>query len=134
MANKAAKLRVLIADDDPGVCSAIQLLLQENTNSRVVGIADSAAKVIDRTKSEALDLVLLDWELPGCRGADLVREIRWLSPGVSVIVLHSRPLMRRPALAAGADDFVSKGDPPERLLAALQKLQIKKNKGDSGDN
>jgi hypothetical protein len=36
-----------------------------------------------------------------------------------VIVLSGRVLARKAALAAGADAFVSKGDPPERLLAAI---------------
>jgi DNA-binding NarL/FixJ family response regulator len=132
MINNPSILRVLIADDDPGVRSAVQLLLQENAGLQMAGASDNAKKLLDAVKSESPDLVLLDWELPGLGGADLVRDMRSISPGVLVIVLHSRPIMRKPALAAGADDFVSKGDPPERLLAALQKLQVKKNKEKRG--
>ena len=122
MNNNSPLLRVLIADDDSGVASAIQSLLQENPGFKVVGIAASAKVALECIQADCPDLILLDWELPGCEGADLVPEIRLRRPDVSVIVLHSRPLMKKAALAAGADDFVSKGDPPERLLAVLQKL------------
>jgi DNA-binding NarL/FixJ family response regulator len=43
-------------------------------------------------------------------------------PNLLVVVLSGRPEVRREALAAGADAFVSKVDPPERLLAALHAM------------
>jgi CheY-like chemotaxis protein len=46
--------------------------------------------------------------------------LRELCPGLPVIVLSGQPEVRRTALAAGADAFVSKADPPEQLLAALR--------------
>jgi DNA-binding NarL/FixJ family response regulator len=64
--------------------------------------------------------VLLDWELPGLQAANsLLPALRALCPRLSVIALSGKPEARRAALAAGADGFVSKGDPPERLMAAV---------------
>ena len=69
------------------------------------------------------DLVLLDWELPGLAERQYSRQRVQRSnaccPNVQIIVLSGRPEAGRPALAAGASSFVSKADPPERLLAAL---------------
>jgi DNA-binding NarL/FixJ family response regulator len=39
------------------------------------------------------------------------------------MIMSSRPEVRRDALEAGADVFMSKGDPPERLLMALDELR-----------
>ncbi len=65
------------------------------------------------------DLMLLDWELPGGRALRALRDIQAVRPGVMVVALSGRPEARWAALAAGVNAFVSKGEPPERLLAAV---------------
>jgi DNA-binding NarL/FixJ family response regulator len=45
--------------------------------------------------------------------------LRTTCPGLLVIALSGRPAARRSAMAAGADAFVSKADPPERLLKTI---------------
>jgi CheY-like chemotaxis protein len=73
------------------------------------------------------DLLLLDWELPELKGADagkrLLASLHGYHPHLLIIVLSGRPESSRSALAAGATAFVSKTEPPEKLLAALQSLR-----------
>lgn len=120
-------MRVLLADDQAWLRSAIRLLLEEQPEIEIVGEAPDAATLEQLAKLRIPDLILLDWELPGLRvAADrraLLRVIRRYNPRLQVIVLSGRPESSRGALAAGANAFVSKADPPERLLAALQKAQ-----------
>jgi len=52
-------------------------------------------------------------------GQGLLSALRGVCPGLFVIALSGRTEMRRAALDAGADAFVYKCDPPERLLAAI---------------
>ena len=84
-------------------------------------VGESAAAEALPAQEEAIqpDLVLLDWELPGPRAADLLPALRSRCRHVIVIALSGRPEARQEALAAGADAFVSKGEPPERLLAVV---------------
>jgi DNA-binding NarL/FixJ family response regulator len=113
-------MRVLIADDQLKVRSALKLLLEQDPEVSVVGEAMEAEDLLAQVRGACADLVLLDWELPGLRAVNpLLSTLRVLCPRLSVIVLSGRPEARRAALAAGADAFVSKGDPPERLLAAV---------------
>jgi CheY-like chemotaxis protein len=65
--------------------------------------------------------VLLGWELPGATEIDLLPAIRRIGPKLPVIALSGRLEARQIALAAGVDAFVSKSDPPERLLAAIER-------------
>lgn len=113
-------MRVLLADDQPEVRSALRLLLEQEPELSIVGEAAETEDLLARAGSGQLDLVLLDWELPGPREGDLLVRLRAIYPGVRVVALSGRPESRRAALSAGADAFVSKGDPPERLLAAVQ--------------
>ncbi len=113
------RMRVIVADDQPDVRSALRLLLEEKPGVSVVGEASTAADLLTQVKSVSPDLVLLDWELPGTIPADLVSLIHAASSTPSIIVLSSRPQMRRVALSAGAQEFVCKSDPPEYLMLAL---------------
>jgi DNA-binding response OmpR family regulator len=65
------------------------------------------------------DLVLLDWELPGLSGNGHLSALRALNSKLKVIALSGRPEARQAALTCGVDAFVSKVEPPERLLAAV---------------
>ncbi len=122
-ANKA--MRVLIADDRPQVRSALRLLLEQGSGVTVVGEAVDMEQALELTAGQRPDLVLLDWELPGQDGDAVLARLRAVRPGLVVIALSGRPEARRAALAAGADAFVSKGDPPERLLAAVDECRRK---------
>ena len=116
-------IRVLIADDQPEVCSAVRLLLAHQPDVVVVGEARDLAQALVLSAQQNPDLVLLDWELPGQEDAGALESLRALDPGVVVIALSGQPQAQRAALSAGVDGFVSKGDPPERLLAAIDALR-----------
>lgn len=113
-------MRVLLADDQPGVRSALRLLLEQEPGLTVVAEAAEAGELSALVQRTCPDLVLLDWELPGQHGADLLLALRSFCPSVSVVVLSGRPEARSAALLAGADAFVSKGDPPEQLLVTVK--------------
>jgi len=118
--DEVKEMRVLLADDQAKVRSALRLLLDHEPGIRILGEAVDATGLLDWVTATRPDLVLLDWELPGFGADSLLPVLRSLCPGLSVIALSGRPESRRAALAAGADAFVSKGDPPEQLLAAVR--------------
>ena len=132
-------MRVLVADDQPAVRSALGRLLKEKLGFNVVGEAAGAKNLLARAAVTPHDLVLLDWELPGLFAADGARcrfmdSLHALDSCPKVIALSSRPGARRVALDAGADAFVSKCDPPERLLTAILTIieGLGEEIGDSG--
>ena len=112
-------MRILLADDQPKVRLALRLLLERKGGLSVVGEAADAEGVLAQAKAERPDLILLDWGLLGTAAADLLAALRVICPALSVIVLSGQLGVGQEALEAGADAFVSKMDPPERLLSAL---------------
>jgi DNA-binding NarL/FixJ family response regulator len=118
--DEVKQMRVFLADDQPKVRSALRLLLEQDLETSVVGEAAKAEDLLAQVQATRPDLLLLDWELPGLWAANsLLPGLRALNPCLLVIALSGRPDVYRAALAAGADAFVSKGDPPERLLSAV---------------
>jgi DNA-binding NarL/FixJ family response regulator len=112
-------VRVLIADGQPKVRFALRKLLERQPGLEVVGEVVQARDLLTQAEASSPDLVLLSWELPGLAAVGSLSALREACPALSVIALSGRSEARRAALDAGADAFVSKTDPPERLLAAI---------------
>ena len=120
-------MRVLLADDQANVRSALRLLLAQEPDLDIAGEVTETEELLVQVEATCPDLVLLDWELPGTHatarptdaGQRLILALRACCPGLKIIALSVYPEARQAALAAGVDSFVSKGDPPDQLLAAV---------------
>jgi DNA-binding NarL/FixJ family response regulator len=115
-------MRVLLADDRTQVRSALRVLLEQRLGLDIVGEAAETERMFALVQAATPDLVLLDWELPGLGSNGALSAMRRACPALSIIALSGRPEARRAALDAGVDAFVSKGDPPDRLLAAIDRF------------
>jgi DNA-binding NarL/FixJ family response regulator len=111
----------MLADDQPMVRFALRVLLERQPGVKVVGEAVDAEGLLAQLPVLNPHLVLLDWELPGLEDVSLLVALREDCPDLWVIALSGRPEARRNALATGVNAFVSKTDPPERLLATIGK-------------
>jgi DNA-binding NarL/FixJ family response regulator len=115
-----SSMRILLADDQPQVRFALRVLLEQQPGLAIVGEATDGNGLLKHVAMTLPDVILLGWELPGLRATDSLSHLRRIRPDVLVIALSVRSEARLAALSAGADAFVSKGDPPERLLAAIR--------------
>jgi DNA-binding NarL/FixJ family response regulator len=112
-------MHILLADNQAEVRSALRFLLEQEPEMSVVGEAAAAEALLAQADAIQPDLVLLDWELPGSHATDLLAALRVRCCRTIVVALSGRPEAYQEALESGVDAFVSKGEPPERLLAAL---------------
>ncbi len=116
-------MRVLLADDQPRVRSAIRLFVEQQLIAPVVEEVTDTGELLDRIKGDPPHLLFLEWDLPGSNTEALLATLHRLYPQVYIIVLGSQTQTRYSALASGASVFVSLNDTPEYLLSALQKAQ-----------
>ena len=112
-------MRILIADTQPKVRFALQVLLQRQPDLKVVGEAIDAQSLLEQTETACPDVLLLGWELPGMDMDYLIPSLRESCPGIVVIALSGRLEAHRAASELGVDAFVSKSSPPDQLLAAI---------------
>ena len=118
-------MRVLIADGQSKVRFALRVLLERQPELKVVGEVVYAQDLLAQVQTTNPDLVLLGWELSGLAAIGSLPALRKVHSDLFVIALSGRSEARRAALDAGADAFVSKIDPPERLLAAIADCERK---------
>jgi DNA-binding NarL/FixJ family response regulator len=117
-------MRTLIADDNTEIRAALRLLLDELGLPEIIeaGDTDQALAALRQTP---VDVMLLDWELPDAAGKsggspDLVQTVKRETPSCRVLAMSGRPEAREESLEAGCDGFVSRNDPPDRLVALLE--------------
>ncbi len=87
-----------------------------------VAEAQNGAEAISRVQDWQPHIVLMDARMPEVDGVEATRAIKAKWPQVRVIVLSIYSEYQADALAAGADLFLGKAEPPERLRAALTRL------------
>ncbi len=116
-------MRVLLAEGQAKVRRALHFFLKAQPGLTLVGATSEMGSLLQQIKAARPDVVLLDWELPDNRPTALLTLLRQANPTLWVISLSSQPDSRSAALAAGANGFVCKGDPPQVLLAALQDVR-----------
>ena len=115
-------ISILLADDEAAILSALALVLEQKMSLQSLSEAANVDELLFRVQADCPTLVLLDWELPGLMAAGGVAALRRLQPGLKVAVLSTRPEARQEALDAEAEAFISKTDPPEKMLQAVKAL------------
>ncbi len=120
MANEQP-INILIVDDDDDIRSLLSEFLERN---RLVAFQASDGEVMKKLlKSQPIDLVVLDLNLPGEDGLSLCRQLRTNS-NIPVIMLTAKtdPIDRVMGLETGADDYVCKPFEPLELLSRIRSV------------
>jgi CheY-like chemotaxis protein len=114
-------LRILIVDDQQRARHSLIALLATRFQLAETCEAANGMEAVRCVEECKPDIVLMDARMPEMDGIEATRIIKTKSEQIPVIVLSMYLEYQEAALAAGADAFISKGDPPERLLEALTK-------------
>jgi len=118
-------LRILIADDHELIRSGLSRLLLESWAAPLaIGQAQDAAETMQRVRQERWSIVILDLNLPGRSGIEVLKEIRAEFPALPVLILSTYPEEQFAvrAIRAGANGFVHKGVASRVLAAAIREV------------
>ncbi|WP_221452840.1 response regulator [Mucilaginibacter sp. FT3.2] len=118
--NPKAK-KIMIADDDPGIIDAVEMLL-EFEGYEVTSTVDGSAVL--NMKEKLPDLLLLDIWMSGEDGRDICKKLKHelTTKNMPVIMISASRDVKASALAAGADDFLAKPFEMDELLKKIALL------------
>ena len=137
------EIRTIVADDEKPARDEITYLLRAVEGIKLVGEADNGLDAYNLIEAEQPDLALLDIQMPGLDGFQLVREIRHLerSPFVIFVTAYDRYAIQ--AFEVSALDYLLKPVVRDRLVQAIDRVrpllerqagQSERRDGDHGDD
>jgi CheY-like chemotaxis protein len=129
--NHHGESSVLLCIDDSEIILEILTSILKRSGYSVFGAA-SGSQALEILVDHAVDLVILDWEMPEMNGRETASEIRRMKPAMPIIINSGLPEIPEDAFAV-ADAFVSKGAEHDTLLAAITELIAGRQREDSSE-
>jgi two-component system invasion response regulator UvrY len=122
--NRAAPVRLLLADDHAIVRAGYRHLLEKQNLYTIVAEAATAEQAYALYRLHEPDLLITDLAMPHTSGLETIRRIVQIHPDARVLVfsMHVSPDFARAALDAGALGYVTKSSPPDVLLRAIPEV------------
>ena len=119
------RTEIFIVDDAPSMRERLRELVDDLPGVFVVGDAGTPTEAIAGILATRPACVLLDYQLLGGTGVDVLRAVHSQVPGTVFVVLTNHPdsQYRRACLAAGADHFFDKSTEFDRIGDVLRQLQ-----------
>ncbi len=116
------KITIVIIDDHQVLVETLKLVIQQEEDMQVVGVAGSCAGCLELVQRVTPSVLILDVALPDGDGLSLVPKINKLSPETNILILTSLSdedtLMR--AIDLGVSGFVGKNQHLSELLGAIR--------------
>ena len=115
-------IAILIVDDHPIVRDGLEAILSTQPDFQISGAAASGEEALTLFEKQRPDVVLLDLEMPGMDGVEVIRQLRKKSPGVKIVVFTAFDTDERilSAVQAGAKGYLLKGVPRSELFEAIR--------------
>jgi len=121
---KENSIKVLVADDHEIVRQGLKTIISECLDLSVVGEAENGNEVLKIVKKTKVDVVLLDFDMPGKNGLDTLIELKALYPKLPVMILSIFPEDHYGTrfLKAGASGYLQKSSATDQLIDAIRKV------------
>ncbi len=124
MAEKASKkgINVMVVDDHEVVREGLVRILEKQGGIRVVAVARSGEEALSKVEKFTPDVIIVDIQLPGINGIEVIRRIKKSHPEIEAITLtvYDDEEFAMQAIKAGAIGYVIKDAAKEELVKAVQ--------------
>ncbi|MFW5734888.1 MAG: response regulator [Oceanidesulfovibrio sp.] len=117
-------IKVLIADDHPIVRQGLRQVFEGSSSFVLVGEASEGSTALDMLSERGADVLLLDLNMPGMDGLEVLKRIRREHPRTRVLVLSVYPEEQYAVrvIRAGASGYLTKNTGPQEMLNAVQRV------------
>jgi DNA-binding NarL/FixJ family response regulator len=124
----ATRIRIMIVDDHPVVRAGLASMLSTQPGIDVVGSAASGVEALALLKTITPDVILMDLRMSGMSGLETIRAINLRTDPPRILVLTSFDTDEDiyQSVGAGAQGYILKDTPQDRLLEAIQMVHARK--------
>lgn len=122
-------MKVLLADDSEMMLEALQEMLSPFSQVEIVVACKNGTDALEAIRSLKPDLAIVDIQMPGLTGLEVLTEIR--NEGITtkfiILTIFSSGYYRQLAMEAGTDYFFSKADDFEKIAGVVEEMLSKEN-------
>jgi DNA-binding NarL/FixJ family response regulator len=117
-------IKILIADDHAIVREGLKQIVATEKGLIVNGEAGEASELFAQLEQKSFDIVVLDINMPGISGLDILKDMNTRFPNIPVLILsmYSEEQYGIRAIKAGASGYLKKVSAPEELVNAIKKI------------
>jgi CheY-like chemotaxis protein len=115
-------MRILVVNNQLRARQSMKALLGAWYPAAEVREAADGYEAVELAEKFQPDVILMDARMPKMSGLEAVRLIKARSYRIKIIVLSMYTDIKEEALAAGADAFISKSDPPEKIRDTMKDI------------
>lgn len=114
------KAKILLVDDDRNICDTLSLILESRGYD--VDVANTGKAALEKSKTKAYDLAVLDVKLPDIEGTKLLKMMHETCPRMVKIMLTGYPETQNAinAIKSGAHAYFTKPVNPARLIKTIE--------------
>jgi DNA-binding NarL/FixJ family response regulator len=118
-------VRILIADDQPGIRKRVCLTLAGRVGLEVCDEAADGREAVEKAQESHPDLIILDITMPVMNGLEAARKIRKILPDTPILILtmHKSKQLLEEAQKIGVRGYVVKAEAGQNLVAAVKAIQ-----------
>jgi len=116
-------IKILIGDDHAIVRRGLKQIVEES-HDMIVDEAKNGQEVLEKTRKNRYDILVLDISLPDKSGLDVLKHLKNTKPDLPILVLSIHPEEQYAVrvLRAGASGYLSKDSAPDELAAAIRRV------------
>lgn len=115
--------KILIADDHMVVRLGTAIILEDFFENISVDQAEDYNDVITKVSIELYDLLILDIQMPGSLFEDMIKEIKWISPDIKILIFTgSKENQALGYLKNGAEAYLNKTSEEKLIIEAVQSI------------
>lgn len=119
-------IRIVIADDIPLLKESLKIVIEDDPDMKVIGLAQNGREAFEISRKERPDIVLMDLVMPVCNGIEGTKLIKSFNKNIKVIILtlfNSDDNLSQ-ALKNGADGYITKDIGPMELQQAIRSIYM----------
>jgi DNA-binding NarL/FixJ family response regulator len=117
-------IRILIADDHPLILKGLKILIDEESDMKIVDIATDGSEALKKLRTNKYDIAVMDISMPKKTGVEILEELKYEKIKTPILILSVYPeeqyAMR--LIKTGASGYLTKDTAPEELVTAIRKI------------
>lgn len=117
--------KVVLVEDDVIIRDSFKTLINESKDFQIVNAWSTAEDALKNASDDAADIYLLDIELPGLKGVDVISKIKQQQPDAKIVMVsvYENDEMVFKSLCEGASGYLTKNISSVKLIESLRELE-----------